>query len=198
MFCPMCGAPNEEGAVYCGNCGAALNPDAGQAVEKASAEVVTEAEELEQTGEEALAEVGDLQQAAEEHVAGLQPEVPLPPAAPEQFRAPDAPVPPQPARPALGVPTSGLAVASLVLGIGGLTVLPLIGSIAAIILGYMARNDIRRRPGVVSGNGLALAGIITGWVAVGAAVLVFLLVALGITASICGLGLFGLSGGAGY
>lgn len=27
MFCPMCGAPNEDDAVYCGNCGAALKPD---------------------------------------------------------------------------------------------------------------------------------------------------------------------------
>ncbi len=27
MFCPMCGAPNEDDAVFCGNCGAALKPD---------------------------------------------------------------------------------------------------------------------------------------------------------------------------
>ena len=27
MFCPQCGAPNEDEAVFCGNCGAVLNPD---------------------------------------------------------------------------------------------------------------------------------------------------------------------------
>jgi len=186
MFCSLCGAPNEEGAVYCGNCGVTLNPDqaAGEAVEKAAAEVATEVEELEQAGEELA--------------AGLEPETPLPPIAPEEIRAPAAPVPPQSPRPAPMVPTSGLAIASLVLGIGGLTVLPLLGSVAAIILGYMARSDIRQRAGAVSGDGLARAGIITGWIAVGAAVLILVLVLLGITASICGFGLFGLSSGTGY
>jgi TM2 domain-containing membrane protein YozV len=28
MFCSRCGAPNEDGSVYCGNCGAALEADA--------------------------------------------------------------------------------------------------------------------------------------------------------------------------
>lgn len=79
MFCSLCGAPNEEGAVYCGNCGVTLNPDqaAGEAVEKAAAEVATEVEELEQAGEELA--------------AGLEPETPLPPIAPEEIRAPAAP-----------------------------------------------------------------------------------------------------------
>ena len=42
--------------------------------------------------------------------------------------------------------TSGLAIASLVLGIVGLTILPLVASIAAIIVGYSARGAIRRDP----------------------------------------------------
>jgi hypothetical protein len=52
-----------------------------------------------------------------------------------------------------------------------LTILPLLGSILALIFGYMARNDIRQRPGDVSGDGLAVAGIVMGWIAVGLTIL---------------------------
>ena len=60
--------------------------------------------------------------------------------------------------------TSGLAIASLVLGIVGLTVLPLVASIAAIIVGYSARGAIRRDP-MLGGDGYATAGIVLGWIA---------------------------------
>ncbi len=53
--------------------------------------------------------------------------------------------------------TSGLAVASLVLGIVGLTLVPLLASIAALLFGYAARGDIRRNPNL-TGDGLATAG----------------------------------------
>ena len=73
--------------------------------------------------------------------------------------------------------TSGLAVASLVLGIVGLTLVPLLASIAALIFGYGARREIRRNPNL-TGDGLATAGIIRGWIAVSliglAVVLIFL------------------------
>jgi predicted acyltransferase len=82
------------------------------------------------------------------------------------------------------VPSSGLAIASLVLGICGLTILPLLASILAIIFGYMARRDIRQRPGEISGEGMAMAGIVMGWIAVGLAVAGLLLFG-GITA--CGI-----------
>lgn len=62
--------------------------------------------------------------------------------------------------------TSTLAVVSLVTGILGWTLLPLLGTIAAIITGHMARGEIRRRPDQLEGDGLALAGLILGWVAV--------------------------------
>jgi Domain of unknown function (DUF4190) len=59
-------------------------------------------------------------------------------------------------------PTSGLAVASLVLGILWLF---WIGSILALIFGYIARKDIRKTG--KDGGGLAIAGIVLGWVGVG-------------------------------
>lgn len=62
--------------------------------------------------------------------------------------------------------TSSMAVISLVMGILGWTVIPFIGSIVAIVTGHMARAEIRRRPLQLEGDGLALAGLIMGWIVV--------------------------------
>ncbi|KAF1017387.1 MAG: hypothetical protein GAK31_00652 [Stenotrophomonas maltophilia] len=70
--------------------------------------------------------------------------------------------------------TSGLAVVSLVLGICSWTVLPFVGAIVAIITGHMARAEIRRRPLELEGDGLAVAGLILGWVMVVGVVLAIL------------------------
>jgi hypothetical protein len=72
--------------------------------------------------------------------------------------------------------TNGYAIASLVLGIAGLFVFPVIPSILAIVFGHKARDEIRRSPGM-TGDGLALAGLILGWLAIAltALALVFLL-----------------------
>jgi uncharacterized protein DUF4190 len=70
--------------------------------------------------------------------------------------------------------TNGLAVASLVLGIIWIY---WIGSILALIFGYNAKGQIDRSNGMQSGRGLAVAGIVLGWVGVGTLALV-LIVAL--------------------
>ncbi|WP_434031297.1 DUF4190 domain-containing protein [[Pseudomonas] boreopolis] len=62
--------------------------------------------------------------------------------------------------------TSTLAVVSLVAGILGWTLLPFIGSIGAIITGHLARAEIRREPQRLEGEGLALGGLILGWLSV--------------------------------
>jgi hypothetical protein len=59
-----------------------------------------------------------------------------------------------------------MAIVSLIAGIVGLTLLPIIGSIAAVVTGYMARKEINASAGAISGNGLALAGLIMGWIGV--------------------------------
>jgi hypothetical protein len=59
-------------------------------------------------------------------------------------------------------PTNGMAIASMVLGILWLY---WIGSILALIFGYVARNEIRKNG--QSGDGMAIAGIVLGWVGVG-------------------------------
>ena len=58
---------------------------------------------------------------------------------------------------------SGFAIASLVLGILWLY---WIGSILALVFGYLARGEMRRDPQRVGGRDMATAGIVLGWVGV--------------------------------
>jgi uncharacterized membrane protein len=64
------------------------------------------------------------------------------------------------------LPTSTLAIVSLVSAILGFTIAPVIGTIVALITGYLARNETRSIPPKTSGDGLATAGIIMGWIQV--------------------------------
>ena len=74
--------------------------------------------------------------------------------------------------------TSAMAVVSLIMGILGWTALPFIGSIAAIITGHLARAEIRRRPLALEGDGMALAGLILGWIIVIGSLLALVVVLL--------------------
>lgn len=63
--------------------------------------------------------------------------------------------------------TSAMAITSLVSGILGWTVVPLLGSIVAVVTGHMARAEIRRAPaGELTGDGMAVAGLVLGWAAI--------------------------------
>jgi hypothetical protein len=62
--------------------------------------------------------------------------------------------------------TNGMAIAAMVLGILWLY---WVGSILALIFGYVARDQIKRTG--QSGDGMAIAGIVLGWVGVGFLVL---------------------------
>ena len=53
-----------------------------------------------------------------------------------------------------------------------LLVLPFLGSIAAVIFGHMARGEIRRQPDRLEGDGLAVAGLVLGYLSIALAVLV--------------------------
>lgn len=61
--------------------------------------------------------------------------------------------------------TSGLAIASLVLACSSL-VIGILGSIPAIVLGHIARRQIRKDP-TKGGARMAMTGIIIGWVFTG-------------------------------
>jgi len=127
----------------------------------------------------------------------LPPEPVVPPATP----GPPPPPPPPYAEPyaqpyaAAGVPmagygypakppSSGKAIASMVLGIVGILGLCLWGlgivaAILAVIFGFLARSEIKRSQGAVGGEGMAMAGLVTGFVGIGLFVvgLIFVLLA---------------------
>jgi hypothetical protein len=69
------------------------------------------------------------------------------------------------------LPSSTLAIVSLIAGILGFTMLPLIGSIVALVTGYEARKETRAIPPRASGDGLATAGIVMGWIQIGLSVI---------------------------
>lgn len=165
MFCPQCGAPNDDDSVFCGNCGAVLKPEEMPAGTE---------EELLEVAEAGAEEAGPVEEMPDVMPAAER----VPPPPPRATTLPPGTAP--------SVPTSGLAIASLVLGIGGLTLLPFFGSILALLFGYMARADIRSRPEEVTGDGLALTGIVLGWISVGLALLGILAVGGMMVCSLCG------------
>ncbi len=68
------------------------------------------------------------------------------------------------------LPTSTLATISLIAGILGFLGFPIIASIVALWTGYAARNETRSVPPRASGDGMATAGIVMGWIQIGLAV----------------------------
>jgi hypothetical protein len=60
-------------------------------------------------------------------------------------------------------PNSTLAIASLVLGILGWTLLPIVAAVIAVITGHLAKNEIKKSAGQLAGTGMATAGLILGY-----------------------------------
>ena len=97
-----------------------------------------------------------------------------PPAAAATAGVPPLPVPPR--------TTSGLAVASLVLGILGLLLGWLCCGLAlpvlAIVFGHIAYAQINAKPAVLTGKGLAVAGFVLGYISMALTLIVVLLVGM--------------------
>ena len=108
-----------------------------------------------------------------------EPSAPVPPApAYPGYQAPAEPAYQQPAYPAYqqptyqqptypgyapaAPPTNQKALISMILGIVGLTIVPILASIPAVILGHMSRKEIARTG--ESGGGMATAGLIMGYI----------------------------------
>jgi Domain of unknown function (DUF4190) len=100
---------------------------------------------------------------------------PPPPGTPAQWAPPSPQV--QPVYVQSPAPkTNGLAIASLILGIVWLY---WIGSILALIFGYMAKKQIDESGGRETGRGMAVAGIVLGWVGIGFVIIAIIVVAIG-------------------
>ena len=74
--------------------------------------------------------------------------------------------------------TSTLAVISLVSGLLGWTLLPWLGSIAAIVTGHMARAELRREAETMEGDGMAIAGLVLGYSMVALSILAVVMIFL--------------------
>lgn len=80
------------------------------------------------------------------------------------------------------VPNNGMAVASMVCGILALVLCGVLTGIPAIIMGIVARRQIRTSGGAQQGDGMALAGLIMGgiataiWLAIIAIYVIFFLI----------------------
>jgi type IV pilus assembly protein PilA len=83
-------------------------------------------------------------------------------------KATDKPTPQATA--ALAGETSGKAIGSLIAGVFGLLLFP--ASIAAIILGHISRSEIRKSAGRLKGAGIALAGLIFGYLGLAIPILI--------------------------
>jgi hypothetical protein len=60
-------------------------------------------------------------------------------------------------------PTSATGIVSLVMGFLGWVSIPLIGGIVAVIAGHITRKEIRESEGSISGDGLAVTGLVLGY-----------------------------------
>ena len=204
MLCPNCGYDNSPNNRFCVRCGVDLSVAPAQPAAAGPAPGAPPGPAATNPGPPAPASpwgapppAGQWGAAGSAPSSSMQPPppagAPLTSASPNPFAPPDPPAPygppgtyPPPGAGPYGqypppyppsgfqhAPTNGLAIASLVLGIVGW--IPCgVGSIVAIVLGFVARSQIRASQGRQGGDGLALAGIILGFLAValGIAILV--------------------------
>jgi hypothetical protein len=98
---------------------------------------------------------------------------------PPQYQQPYPP-------PYQAAPNSTTAIISLVAGILGLTLFPIIGSIIAVILGHMAKGEIARSNGTIGGDGAATFGLVLGYIGIGLTVVGLCVFGAVIGLPICG------------
>lgn len=146
MKCEYCDMEIEEGGIFCPNCGARVTQtsSAGAATSMLPSKQAPAASPSPYTPE--------------------KPSAYTPPASQPSLPAPQQPYAPPPfySTP-INPPTSTAAIISLIMGILSWCGLVFIGTFGAIIAGHMARREIQRSNGQVAGSGMALAGLIMGY-----------------------------------
>ncbi|MBP1467146.1 DUF4190 domain-containing protein [Candidatus Chloroploca sp. M-50] len=135
MICSQCGAESAEGQRFCYNCGAQLTQQQLQVDQPSRVTPIT---------------------------TPYQPTQPDPYTYQQQPPAPYQPQVSEGYAPAV-IPNSQLAVISVIMGVISWIILPVIGSIAAIIFGHLGRSEIRQSGGRIGGDGLAVVGLVLGY-----------------------------------
>ncbi len=85
--------------------------------------------------------------------------------------------------PCVPPPKSEKAIVAFILGIVGLSFCPFVLSIPAIVLGKMARDEIRRSRGALQGESYATAGFVLGIIGVAVVVPAIIVIAIGVSLS---------------
>jgi hypothetical protein len=78
-----------------------------------------------------------------------------------------------PAPPAAPQKAGGLSIASLICGIASVTCFGILAGIPAIVTGHLAMGKVKR--GEAGGRGLALAGLIMGYISIAFTIIFFLM-----------------------
>jgi hypothetical protein len=187
MACPNCGVEINDNRRFCGKCGTELSPAPPPPPHPALPDPPAPPVAPPST----WGAPSPWGAPAPTAPPPARPGSPPPPAAPDPFAPPNlyAPPgfggpPPPPGYPPPGYPpgawpgygyatsTNGFAIAALVLSLVG-WILCGIGSVLAIVFGFVARDQIRRSRGRETGSGMATTGIVLGFVAVAIWLLIF-------------------------
>jgi hypothetical protein len=177
--CAACGRTATNDARFCAGCGAPLDAAAAEAASAAATSSDAEAPAAAAANDDGAGQWRSVPVAQPAAAQTAPPPAPAQTApAPARQPAQAAPPPPPPGYAYHPQPvyvqakTNGLAIASLVLGIIWIY---WIGSVLALVFGYVAKSQIDQSGGTQTGRGMAIAGIVLGWI--GVAILVLALVA---------------------
>jgi len=76
--------------------------------------------------------------------------------------------------------TSGKATGSLISGIAAYVIAPFIGAIVAVVLGHMGLSEIKKSAGRLKGEGLAIAGLVLGYLQIAGLPFILIIAAIAI------------------
>jgi hypothetical protein len=193
QFCSQCGQGNADDAGFCVQCGTPLpGQQAGQAQAAAGAPPTPPPEGQAPPEQPPQAP----QMPPPPPMPGVAPPPPMagvapPPPPPPVPGAPQGAVPPGQGVPPPGyqapgyvrpLPTDGMAVASLIMGVVSFVFCPLLAAALAIIFGYVAKGNIRNSGGTLGGDGMATFGIVLGFINLAVTALVIIIVIIAVVA----------------